>query len=185
MTYAYDSGPNAKGHLTSLTDQAGTASYTYDILGRLATETRSIIGANNAAISKTISYSYNLDGSVKALTHPSGKVITYAPGAAGLTLSAIDSGSGINYVTGATYGPDSALTGFISGYSATFAGVTNAFSYNKRLQPVAMSANAPSQTVPYSILTTLSLTLGNFSNTAGSWPGTINRGEAASCFMRS
>ena len=64
-----------------------------------------------------------------------------------LTLSAKDTGNGINYVTSATYGPDSALTGFISGYSASFAGITNAFSYNKRLQPVNMSANAPSQTV--------------------------------------
>ena len=32
VTYAYDSGANAKGHLTSLTDQAGTATYGYDIL---------------------------------------------------------------------------------------------------------------------------------------------------------
>jgi RHS repeat-associated protein len=64
-----------------------------------------------------------------------------------LTLSAKDTGNNINYVTTATYGPDSALTGFISGYSTSFAGITNAFSYNKRLQPVNMSANAPSQTV--------------------------------------
>jgi hypothetical protein len=73
----------------------------------------------------------------------------YRQGWSGTTpdLSAVDSGSGINYVTGATYGPDSALTGFVSGNSATFAGITNAFSYNKRLQPVAMSAAAPSQTV--------------------------------------
>jgi RHS repeat-associated protein len=147
VTYAYDSGTNAKGHLISLTDQAGTASYTYDILGRLATETRTITGANNASISKNISYDYNLDGSLYKLHYPSGNVVTYAPGAAGLTLSAIDSGNGINYVTSATYGPDSALTGFVSGNSGTFAGITNAFTYNKRLQPLAMSANAPSQTV--------------------------------------
>ena len=147
VTYAYDSGTNAKGHLVSLTDQAGTAAYGYDILGRLTAETRTLIGANNAAVSKTISYSYNLDGSVKTLTYPSGKVITYTPDSAGRTLSAVDSGSAINYVTGATYGPDSALTGFVSGNSGTFAGITNAYSYNKRLQPVNMSATAPSQTV--------------------------------------
>jgi YD repeat-containing protein len=147
VTYAYDSGTNAKGHLTSLADQAGTASYTYDILGRLTGETRTLTGANNAAVSKNISYTYNLDGSVKTLTYPSGKVITYAPDSAGRTVSAVDSGSGINYVTGATYGPDSALTGFISGNSGTFAGITNAFSYNKRLQPLNMSATAPSQPV--------------------------------------
>ncbi|MCU1333502.1 MAG: repeat protein, partial [Candidatus Angelobacter sp.] len=98
-------------------------------------------------IPKNLSYEYNLDGSLYKLHYPSGAVVTYAPDSAGRTLSAIDSGSGTNYVTGATYGPDSALTGFISGNSATFAGITNAFSYNKRLQPVAMSAAAPSQTV--------------------------------------
>jgi hypothetical protein len=94
-----------------------------------------------------LSYSYNLNGSLKTLTYPSGNVITYTPDSAGRTLSAIDSGNGISYVKSATYGPDSALTGFISSNSATFAGITNAFSYNKRLQPVSMSANAPSQTV--------------------------------------
>jgi RHS repeat-associated protein len=62
----------------------------------------------------------------------------------------VDSGNNINYATGATYGPDGALTGFVSGYSSTFAGITNAFAYNKRLQPLTMSATAPSQTV-YSI----------------------------------
>jgi RHS repeat-associated protein len=147
VTYTYDSGTNAKGHLTSLTDQAGTASYSYDILGRLTTETRTLTGANNAAIPKSLSYDYNLDGSLKTLHYPSGAAVTYAPDSAGRVLSAIDSGSGINYVTGATYGPDSTLTGFVSGNSGTFAGITSAFSYNKRLQPVAMSANAPSQTV--------------------------------------
>jgi RHS repeat-associated protein len=147
VTYAYDSGANAKGHLTSLADQAGTATYGYDILGRLITETRTLTGANNAAIAKTVSYDYNLDGSLKTLHYPSGAAVTYTPDSAGRTLSAVDSGSAINYVTGATYGPDSALTGFISGNSGTFAGITNAFNYNKRLQPQNMSATAPSQTV--------------------------------------
>ncbi|HET8891879.1 MAG TPA: RHS repeat-associated core domain-containing protein [Candidatus Angelobacter sp.] len=147
VSYAYDSGSNAKGKLTSLTDQAGTATYTYDILGRMNSETRTLTGANNGAISKTVSYEYNLDGSLYKLHYPSGAVVTYTPDSAGRTLSAVDSGNGINYVTGATYGPDSALTGFVSGNSGTFAGITNAFSYNKRLQPLNMSATAPSQTV--------------------------------------
>jgi RHS repeat-associated protein len=147
VTYTYDSGTNAIGHLTSLTDQAGTASYAYDILGRLTAETRTLTGANNAAISKNLSYEYNLDGSLYKLHYPSGAVVTYAPDSAGRILSAIDSGSGINYVTSATYGPDSALTGFVSGNSGSFAGITNSFAYNKRLQPLTMSATAPSQTV--------------------------------------
>src|SRR2546423_1644978 len=140
--YSYDQGTNGIGHLTSLTDQAGSASYSYDSLGRMANEQRTIAG-----VSKSMAYSYNLDGSVKTLTYPSGGVITYTPDAAGRMLSAIDSASNINYVTGASYGPDNALTGFISGQSSGFAGITNAFSYNKRLQPVNMSASSPAQTV--------------------------------------
>jgi RHS repeat-associated protein len=149
VTYAYDSGTNAKGHLTSLADQAGSGSYTYDIMGRMATETRSLIGANNAAISKNMSYSYDLAGFPTSLTYPSGKVITYTPDSAGRTLSAVDNGSGINYITGATYGPDGGITGFVSG-SGGAAAITSAFAYNKRLQPVTMSATTPSQTL-YSI----------------------------------
>jgi RHS repeat-associated protein len=150
VTYAYDSGPNAIGKITSLTDQAGTASYAYDILGRLATETRSLMGANNAAVSKNMSYGYDLAGFATTLTYPSGKIITYTPDSAGRALSAVDNGSGIiNYITGATYGPDGGITGFVSG-SGGAAAITSAFTYNKRLQPVTMSAAAPSQTL-YSI----------------------------------
>jgi RHS repeat-associated protein len=159
VTYAYDSGANAAGHMTSLTDQAGTATFTFDILGRLGTETRTLTGANNGVISKGVSYGYNLDNSPKTLTYPSGATVTYAPWQSGTIAvsvpgSAIDSGNGINYVTGAgglgtyaSYGPNLAITGYLTGKSGTFAGITNAFSYNKRLQPLAVSATAPSQTV--------------------------------------
>src|SRR5262249_36855313 len=98
---------------------------------------------------KSIAYSYNLDGSIKTLTYPSNKVITYTPDSAGRVVSAVDGGSNINYVTGATYGPDGSLAGFVSG-SGGAAAIANSFSYNKRLQPVTMSAAAGSQTV-YSI----------------------------------
>jgi RHS repeat-associated protein len=150
VSYTYDSGANAIGKLVSLTDQAGTASYTYDVLGRLSTEVRTLTGANNVAIPKSLSYEYNLDGSLKTLHYPSGAVVTYTPDSAGRVVSAIDGGNGINYATGATYGPDGSLTGFVSGNSGTFAGITNAYTYNKRLQPVSMSATAPSQTL-YSV----------------------------------
>src|SRR5205823_2446328 len=59
----------------------------------------------------------------------------------------VDSSNNIKSVTAASYGPDSALTGFISGHSTSFNGITNKFSFNKRLQPVNMSATSPSQTV--------------------------------------
>jgi RHS repeat-associated protein len=145
FSYGYDSGTNGIGHLTGLADKAGTGSYGYEVMGRLATETRTLIGANNATISKNISYVYNLDGSVNTLTYPSGKVITYTPwhnGALGVSApqEAKDLGSGINYVTSATYGPDGSLAGFISG-SGGAAAITNLFSYNNRLQPCRMTAS--------------------------------------------
>jgi YD repeat-containing protein len=145
VSYAYDSGANAKGHLTQMTDQAGTATYSYDVLGRLATETRTLAGANNATISNSVSYEYNLDSSLYKLHYPSGAVVTYKPWnngsiAVSIPQEAEDQGSGINYVTGGGYGPDLSLTGFISGSGGT-APVTNLFSYNNRLQPCRMTAS--------------------------------------------
>ena len=97
VSYTYDSGANAKGKLTGVTDQAGSASYSYDSLGRLASETRVLNG-----ISKSLSYDYNLDGSLKALHYPSGRTVTYTPDSAGRLVSARD-GNGTQYVTNATY----------------------------------------------------------------------------------
>src|SRR5205085_7410036 len=107
VSYRYDEGTNGKGHLTSLTDEAGSAIYSYDILGRLSNESRTIAG-----VTKTMSYTYNLDGSVATMTNPSGAVITYTPDAAGRMLSAVDASDSahtINYVTGATYNATGAL----------------------------------------------------------------------------
>jgi len=142
VTYTYDQGTNGIGHLTSLTDQAGSASYSYDVLGRLSSETRVING-----VGKHLSYAYNLDSSLKSVTYPSGATVTYTPDSTGRVLSAVDTGNNINYVTGATYGAGGALTGFVSGNSSSFAGITSSFSFNKRQQPVNMSAASPSATL--------------------------------------
>jgi RHS repeat-associated protein len=137
VSYTYDTGTNGIGRMTSLTDQAGSGMYSYNAMGRIAGETRVIAG-----VSKSMSYEYNLDGSLKILHYPSGAAVTYTPDAAGHMLSAVDNGNNINYAASATYGPDGSLTGFVSGNV-----ITNSFSFNKRLQPVFMSASAPSQTV--------------------------------------
>ncbi len=156
VSYVYDTAANGIGHLAQMTDQAGKATYSYDILERLVSETRTLpdaSGATNPGISKTVSYDYNLDGSLKTLHYPSGAKVTYTPDSAGRTVSAVDSDNAVNYVTGTAYGPDGAMKGFVSGNSASFAGITNSFSYNKRLQPVNMLAIAsaigtqPAQTV--------------------------------------
>jgi RHS repeat-associated protein len=125
VRYYYDSSPNAKGKLTSLTDQAGTAAYGYDILGRLTTETRTIAG-----VSKSTGYSYNLDGSVKTLTYPSGRVVTYTPDSAGRLISAVD-GNGTNYVASASYNPTGSLKSLLNGSTPQ---LNQSFQYTPRLQ---------------------------------------------------
>ncbi len=142
VTYTYDSGPDGIGNLTSFTDQTGSGSYSYDVLGRISSETRMIAG-----ISKNLSYTYNLDGSLKSVTYPSGTTVTYTPDSSGRMLSAVDTGNSINYVTGATYGAGGTLTGFVSGNSSSFTGIASSFSFNNRLQPVNMLAVSPSATV--------------------------------------
>src|SRR5205807_1268506 len=141
VSYTYDQGTNGIGHLTALTDQAGSASYSYDILGRVSSEQRTLAG-----VTKSMGYTYNLDGSVATVTYPSGAVIAYTPDSAGRLLSAVDtggaSGQAINYVTGATYGPHNALTGFISGQRSGFSGITNTTVYDVRMQPCRMMASS-------------------------------------------
>jgi RHS repeat-associated protein len=137
VSYRYDEGTNGKGHLTSLTDQAGSATYGYDILGRMSNESRTIAG-----VTKLMSYTYNLDSSVATVTYPSGATITYTPDSAGRMLKAVDTGNNINYVNGATYGPDSVLRSFVSGQSNSFGGITNTFVYNNRLQPCRTAASS-------------------------------------------
>ncbi|HEY7402532.1 MAG TPA: RHS repeat-associated core domain-containing protein [Candidatus Angelobacter sp.] len=122
VSYAYDSGANAKGHLTSMTDQAGTATYAFDILGRMTSETRTIAG-----IGKTTSYTYQLGGLTKTLTYPSGRVVTYTPDSAGRLLSAVD-GNGAQYVSNATYYANGAE------YQRSMPGIYFSTTLNPRLQ---------------------------------------------------
>ena len=156
VTYSYDVGTNGIGRLTSLTDQAGSGSYSYDVLGRISSEQRTINpGTGFAAVSKNLAYTYNLDGSVATLTYPSGGVVTYTPDSAGRILSAVDIANNVNYVTGAggpnpssgaTYAADGSILNFNQGWTTSFAGIANNFSYNTRLQPVNMSAVSPGTT---------------------------------------
>src|SRR5438045_7442882 len=141
----YDEGTNGKGHLTSLTDEAGSAIYSYDILGRLSSESRTING-----VTKTMSYTYNLDGSVATMTYPSGAILTYTPNAAGRMLAVVDTTDNnhpINYVTGAAYNAPGLLTASTYGQSNSFTGILNTLSYNSRLQPVHLWSSSPTRTL--------------------------------------
>lgn len=72
VAFGYDAGPFAKGQLTSLVDESGTTTRTFNSQGRLESVTRVFGG-----ISTKIRYDYDTAGRLKALTYPSGRVVTY------------------------------------------------------------------------------------------------------------
>jgi len=72
IVYSYDSCPNGKGRLCLVTDQSGSTAYEYTKKGQVSKETRIIDGVNYVT-----SYTYTMNGNVKTVTYPSGRVITY------------------------------------------------------------------------------------------------------------
>lgn len=111
-TYTYDQGTNGIGRRTGMSGSSWSASWTYDVMGRTATESRT-----TSNVTKTTSYGYNKDGSVASITYPSNRIINYTYSGAGRPLSAIDPTGPINYVTSATYAPQGALSGLQNGAS--------------------------------------------------------------------
>src|SRR5207237_641784 len=103
-----------------------------------------------AGQTKTTSYSYNLNGSLASITYPSGKVVAYTPSAIGRILSVADvtvPSSPISYVSNATYAAPGMASGYKNGVTSGFTGITTSNSFNKRLQPIFLSAATSLQTV--------------------------------------
>jgi RHS repeat-associated protein len=138
---SYDSGLNGIGYLTSLTDQAGSGIYTYDAMGQIKTEQRTIGSAT-----KSMSYDYNLHGGIVNLHYPSGAVIYYTNQSAGRPTAATDTIHSINYVAGPAgslvkYGPDGSISTMTVGAGPGFGGITSTFMNNPRLQPCRTTAS--------------------------------------------
>ena len=129
------------GRRTTMTDAAGSETFAYDEIGRPLTEQRT-----TNSVSKTTTYTYNLDGSVATVTYPSSRKITYTPDAAGRPLSAVDTTNAINYATATTYAPQGALATAVLGSGAGFSGVNLSDSYNSRLQPNELKASSTAGT---------------------------------------
>lgn len=125
VEYGYDAGTNQKGRLTSLTekDPGGTVvtstAYTYDLQGRLLTDTRAIGGG-----SYVTAYGYDSAGRRNSVTYPSGLVLGYTLDAVGRIsqITATPSGgSPATVLASATYHPFGGITGFTFGNSQTYA----------------------------------------------------------------
>ncbi|HKW18897.1 MAG TPA: RHS repeat-associated core domain-containing protein [Terriglobales bacterium] len=135
------------GRRTGMVDGSGQTAWSYDPAGHIVAEQRTIAG-----ITKTISYTYNLDGSIASVTYPSGRIVSYTYGNAQRPTSAVDTSNGINYATSATYAPQGALSNVVFGKSSGFNGLSGSSTYNNRLQltsDVASSTNGTVRSVAY------------------------------------
>jgi RHS repeat-associated protein len=75
--YQYDQGVNGVGHLTGMTDPAGTTSFNYDQHGRLLQKTQTA-NASTKTVNPILimSYSYDASGRMTSLTYPSGSQVS-------------------------------------------------------------------------------------------------------------
>jgi RHS repeat-associated protein len=147
VTYSYDlttynglTITNGAGRRTGMSDGSGMTAWSYDLNGNIVTEKRTIAG-----ITKTISYAYNLDNSLKQLTYPTGRVVNFTVGNAQRTTAAVDN-TGTQYAIAPSsppmYAPPGALASAVYGKSGTFTGLTESRSYNNRLQIAGISASS-------------------------------------------
>lgn len=118
---------NGVGRLTGMSDASGTSAYSYDQLGDVINENRTING-----ITKSLSYDYNLDGSVSGIVYPSGRSIGYVYSAAQRPIQATDDTDGTYIISQAHYAPQGALSFVNVGPTINF--INEGFDYNNRLQ---------------------------------------------------
>jgi len=116
--------PAVKGVLTGVWSPASTTSYGPDALGRITASTQSTDGAPFG-----FSYQYNVDGSVKTLSYPSGRSVAYEYDQAG-RVNAV-----AGYASSVAYAPQGALA-----QMALANGVVESWTYNQRLQAESMTA---------------------------------------------
>jgi len=148
MQYFYDqtsynglSITNGKGHATGMSDGSGTSAFSYDILGQIVAENHTINGNT-----KSMSYYYNLDGSPEYITYPSGRTVVYEYSNAQRPISAIDASTGVSYASSAHYAPQGFLSFVNLGFTSNFAGISEGYSFNNRLQLTGVSASSSNGT---------------------------------------
>ena len=71
--FAYDVGTNAKGNISSMSDESGVTTWSYDAHGRVASVKR-----NYGSLNLTTSYGYDAAGQLIQQTYPSGRSVIYS-----------------------------------------------------------------------------------------------------------
>lgn len=110
------------GRLTSVTDQAGSDSFTYDERGNTTNESRVITSVGTL----TTATAFDANSNISSITYPSGTVVTYTRDSMGLVtgITAQPPGAGspstvASSITHAPYGPVTGLT-FGNGITGTY-----------------------------------------------------------------
>jgi len=151
VTYSYDQSSfngltitNGNGLRTGMSDASGQTAWSFDSMGRVVTRQQTI-----GTVTKSMGYTYNLDGSTATMTYPSGRVYTYGYNNAAQPTSVVDVTNNINYFTSGAYAPPGLLTGANHGAKPGWTGITLADTFNNRLQPTELRATSP---VPLTLL---------------------------------
>jgi RHS repeat-associated protein len=132
ITYTYDAGTNGIGHLTSAADANHGMSWIYDAQGRVIAK-----GQTVGAISKSMSYTYNVTGQLASVTLPSGVVIQYGYNSNNQVTSVTLLGSpNVPIVSNVTYDPFGPVTGWTWGSGRFF---TRTFDTDGKLTGVSTS----------------------------------------------
>ena len=120
---------------TAMCDRAGAESWSYDLMGRMAVDSRT-----TNLITKTTTYAHDFDGNITSITYPSGSVIAYDYSPASRATAATDNARGLHFALNATYAPHGQLSSVQNATNAT-APISRWF-YNNRLQPCRMSVKS-------------------------------------------
>jgi RHS repeat-associated protein len=179
VTYSYDayaSGSNyGIGRRTGMTDGSGSTTWTYDTMGRVWTEQKTVGTVTLTPVINT----YNLDGSVNSQTYPGGSVFNFTMGGDGRPISEINPTHSINYVQNAVYAPTGQLTSALYGESSTYTGITQNNSYNNRGQPIYLQACGQSSCAGSTYLQYLTYNYGLGTNDNGNVQSITNKKNTA------
>ncbi len=137
------------GHRTSVTDAAGSESWSYDVIDRIHKDQRT-----TNSITKSATYNLDYAGNVTSVIYPTNRTVNYTYDAANRPSTAIDGSNGITYATDFQTAPSGCLAGEVCytpqgtfyalsiGQSTGFTGLNLTHTYNNRLQPNEFKASS-------------------------------------------
>ena len=112
ITWTYDTGSNGIGRLTGMTDESGSAIYSYDLHGRLLNKIQTVKFGTRTFI-QTLSYQYDSSGRLSQTTYPSGTQINTIYGVDGRPTEIRVNGTAL--IQNITYQPFGAVKGWTWG----------------------------------------------------------------------